>query len=621
MNELRDRIRGVPVTVALVGIALAAAAWPVVTSLPGIGLDGSFVMGLHLAFRDGLDYGEQIVYAYGPLGFLGFSQPYLGASSALAFVATGLLVVATCVTLASAGVRLAGPLVGAAVAFPAAHLMAWTGMWEVFGSLAILWTLTWLLEEEEEPAVYRRLAVLGAVAAIGILGKFNVGILLTGTGLIAALAMPANRPKGVAAFGLGLAGALTIAWLLTGQQLGALGAYLRLSAEIAAGYSSAMGAQELEPLVWQLGLAIAAVGLLSEMLFRASAGLRWPRRLGLAIVLAAWAFAYFKAGFVRWDAHVIIFFASVPLVAFAFLRATPSPTGSILRLAALLAALLVVAGVPPTRLISMGPATEQLIDQVATLASPAARRDRVSAALDHLQAQYALAPDLVATLRGQTVHFEPAEAGVAYAYPGIEWRPLPIFQSFAAYTAALDRTNADFLRSSQAPELILRSPAPVDGRNPWFDSPEANVEMLCHYQQTVGSPVWDRVADRCPRPERPIAVVRAYPDEIVPVPAVGPDEVLLLRISGLDASVTERLEALLWKADEWRIEMDGAVNRLMPGTAGQPLLLTPPIADGPATGLLVPPPDTVRLFSRPMLFGPARPLLTFAFSALPLDDP
>jgi hypothetical protein len=621
VSRVRTAVRAGQWFVVVVGIALFVVAWPVRSSLPGIGLDGSFVTGLHLAFRDGLDYGEEIVYAYGPLGFLAFSQPYYGVSSALAFGATALLVITTTMTLVDASSRLAGFAVGAALAFVAAHLMGWSLMWELFGALAILWTLRWLLDDDAGgAAVDRRLAVLGLLAALGLLGKFNIGLLLSGTGLIAALAMPMNRPRGLAVFGLALAGSLTIAWLLLGQDPQALGAYLRLSFEIAAGYSSAMGVQAQEPPVWQVGLAVAAIGILAEMLLRASSAVRWPRRLATFIVLAAYAFAYFKAGFVRWDAHVNIFFVSVPLVAFAFVGATASPIGPILRIATLIACFLFVSGTPPVAVLNVEAPARELIDQVGTLASPDARRARVTAAIEHLQSQYGFSPELVDMLRGRSVHIDSAEAGVAYAYPGIEWRPLPIFQSFSAYTAPLDDANAEFLRSARAPERILRlAPAPIDGRNPWFDSPEAVVEWLCRYRQITGSPVWQHVADRCTAPERQISVHQALPGDLVEVPAVGPGEMLLLRVTGLYESAGDRLEVLVWKADDWTIEMDAAVHRLIPGAAGQPLLLTPPYTAGPAAGYLMAPPTTVRITSRPMLFGPSMPLLTFAFSALPID--
>jgi hypothetical protein len=621
LSAPRDAIRSVPVATVLVGIALAIVVWPVRTNLPTIGIDGSFVTGLHLAFRDGLTYGEEIVYAYGPLGFLGFSQPYFGPSSALALGAAAALVAVTTTTLTVAGVRLGGVVGGAALAYVAAHVMGSSLMWELFGAVSIVWTLTWLLDDDGGPTVDRRLAVLGVLAALGLLGKFNIGILLTGTGVIAALAMPAHRPRGLAVFGLALAGSLTTVWLLLGQEPRTLGAYLRLSIEIAAGYSSAMGSQAAEPPVWQVGLAVAAVAILADMLRRASSGLSWPRRVGLFIVLAAYAFIYFKAGFVRWDAHVNIFFASVPVVAFALLRGTTWPIGSILRVATLYAFFLYVSGNSPLGLLNMETPTRALIDQVTTIASPDARRARYSAAVEHLRSLYGFTPELQDMLRGRSVHIEAAEAAVAHAYPGIEWRPLPIFQSFSAYTPALDRVNADFLRSARAPELILRlAPATIDGRNEWFDSPEATVEMVCHYRQVIDSPVWRRVADQCTEPERPLRVEEAYPGDVVEVPEVEQGEMLLLRITGLYDSIGDRLEVLVWKADDWTIEMDDAVNRLIPGAAGQPLLLTPPYTYGPATGYFMAPPSTIRITSRPLVFGPAVPLLTFEFSALPVDD-
>src|SRR6476659_6043695 len=76
------------ISTLLVAIVVLALVWPVLSAPARIGLDPSWQMGLHLAAWADLRYGVDVVFTYGPLGFLGFSQPLLGFTSRLAFLAT-----------------------------------------------------------------------------------------------------------------------------------------------------------------------------------------------------------------------------------------------------------------------------------------------------------------------------------------------------------------------------------------------------------------------------------------------------------------------------------------------------------------------------------------------------
>ena len=57
--------------VVLTGI-LTILAWPIANLPATATLDGSWQIALHLAAGSGLRHGVEIVFTYGPLGFLGF---------------------------------------------------------------------------------------------------------------------------------------------------------------------------------------------------------------------------------------------------------------------------------------------------------------------------------------------------------------------------------------------------------------------------------------------------------------------------------------------------------------------------------------------------------------------
>ena len=60
--------------VVLAGI-LTILAWPIADLPARATLDGSWQIALHLAAERGLRHGVEIVFTYGPLGFLGFRTP------------------------------------------------------------------------------------------------------------------------------------------------------------------------------------------------------------------------------------------------------------------------------------------------------------------------------------------------------------------------------------------------------------------------------------------------------------------------------------------------------------------------------------------------------------------
>ncbi len=84
---------------AAAGLAIAVVTWPVAEASPSIAIDPSWIVGLQLAARQRLQFGHDIVFTYGPLGFLGFSQPYLGWTSAAAFLFVGAVHLFACIGL------------------------------------------------------------------------------------------------------------------------------------------------------------------------------------------------------------------------------------------------------------------------------------------------------------------------------------------------------------------------------------------------------------------------------------------------------------------------------------------------------------------------------------------
>ena len=209
---------------------------------------------------------------------------------------------------------------------------------------------------------------------------------------------------------------------------------------------------------------------------------------------------------------------------------------------------------------------------------PGRRHHDVASARRAQRDEYALDPATLAALQGKTVHVDPWETSVMWAYPELRWQPLPAFQSTVASTSALDRENADVLAGPAAPERILREvPGGRDGRNPDFESPAATMAMLCNYRELATSDRWQVLGRAQPRcgAAAPAGSARVKPGAWVDVPASGAGaELVFARVRGVDASLLAPVVALLYKAPETFMETDdGSRFRLVPETADGPLLM------------------------------------------------
>ena len=320
-----------------------------------------------------------------------------------------------------------------------------------------------------------------------------------------------------------------------------------------------------------------------------------PRAVRFALLAlgAILAFAEWKTAFTRNYTAYALATALVALFPLASRLPVAAPALPARPIASLSFGLMVVAVLATARLDPL-----ELLDVRASLRGSAVtaaavlpwrQADAVETTRAELRDGLALPPDVLAAIEGQTGHVDPWQTVVAFAYPEVHWSPLPVFQSYSAYTTALDDLNVAKLRDdTAAPTRILRervddvdgTPLAVDRRFVWWESPATMLETLCRYEELAASDRWQVLGrtDRACGPPEAIGTATARAGESVVVPEeTRPDRFVVVRIGGFPDGLLDRLRALVFRADEWYVEFpDGAIHRLVPGTADDGLLLAVP---------------------------------------------
>jgi hypothetical protein len=625
-SRVAARVRAVLSSTWTLGALVFVATWGggAVPEMPG--LDNTAHAGYHMAATLGLDHGHDLVFPYGPLGFL---KSYLVLYPGLARLAAAYgiaLHLAVSLSLVWAARRSFGLLLGVAFALVAAALLRGelpaTAVREdgAVVALAFLWCVVAL--SDNSPSWTRRLVVIaaGPFAALELIAKPNAGLVAFGLLAVAIVAMDGNRRRNVATFASLFALCAAGLWAASGQGLGNVGGYVSGSFELVAGYSSGArleyGTREYDYL-----LAPIVIGVATAIAWISTRDTAPRRRAVILALFAAFAFVAFKAGLVSHEAFHMATFYSMMLAACLAFRL---PRTRAIRLGSAIA----VAGVAAagfTASFSGYPMTDPLenarngVSTLATLADTDRLEAKIADGRATLIDAYDIDPRTLALVDRRPVHIDPSEAGAAWAY-GLKWHPLPVFQTYAAWTEDLDRRNASALASPDGPSRILREDGSPVGRYPGWESPAAMIEMLCNFRAIRSTERWQvlsRTGDRCGEP-RSLGAVEARYGEPIGVPEVRGDHALIARVD-LPIPALERVRTLLHRPHSRQVLFDGGEpDTVIPATVGDGVLLTVPRRlDFAEPFALAPNPRTVTFLRD---FEGATDPLTIEFLEMPISD-
>ncbi len=452
------------------GFVLVLILCPVRYHSASTGIDPSWAVALNLFHAQGIVFGRDVVYTYGPLAWAIAPMPFGdNLESGIAFQIVMWLAFAATVAFLIAKRRAAWPnLLLAVVLAPVGARMlrefGYAGPDFFLEFLVLFWIACGI---EVAPAFF-----FLACSATVLLGFIKIS---TAIGALAAvLAAPVllaliRHPHAVrfaAAAFLGVPAVFAVAFRVYAGDWASVGRYLQSAMELSAGNSSAMSlAGAPEPLYAAVLILTGFVGLAAAFWFTS-------HRTLAALTLATLGplFLEYKHSFTRQDSHEAMLFTFVPLALTAvmwFWRdyrrwAVPAALAFIL--------------LPALRVTGLSAPVWPAMPWTTALKQSLLEESEAALAPDRLP------PDLLARTAGRPTAIYPYETAYAAANPGLQHRPFPVFQAYVAYTAYLDRLNAEFLESDRRPDFIIFDFAAIDDRHPLLDCPATFLAMYRYYE-------------------------------------------------------------------------------------------------------------------------------------------
>lgn len=551
-------------------------------AMPTAGLDRSWEAAISMVLRSSSNFGGDVVFTYGPLGFI--QNPtffYSGIGTLGIWLNFGERIV-----LAFMLVWLVRDRLG----WPFALILTYAVM-------STLWVCAPVIMMVSAVAVTcrpseRRTTVLalagGALAAYCLLEKANSGV-LAGVVLFLALVFMDGRWRLLAMAAATWVTTLVAIWLLAGQTATDIPGYLVAQLAQAAAYSGAMlSAQPTDKWLYGVALLLLVTGFVG-IWFTGKSEQR-DVRLPLAVMWAVTWFLLFKQGFVRQgDDEVHTFFMFSACACFIAVLPWSRPQAWPAAAAVLIGVVAYAIGGPlsvgqvfdaPGRVASAATAVRLTFDKHELVR-------RQDAAAQKITDQLMLPPEYAEALRAAPSTPWPSELSAEWAANG-NFRPLPSLQAYAGFTQGLDKRNADKLTSASGPQFVLiRDEPEPDNRLLTFDAPLASRQMVCRYRaQDAGRSGWlllHRGVNRCLRPARKIKTVSAPWGATVTVPAPSnANAFVYVKIDGTEVTGLEKVRDILFRPYERQVALDGIKYRLAPGTAPVGSIITAgPRADLP----------------------------------------
>lgn len=450
-------------------LTVFAAVIPFTPQMPAAGLDPSWMMGMNHAVVQGLTFGKDLIFNYGPYAFL-YTKFYHPALENLTLFAS--LYFAICYATLLLFLMKTAPLrwfltflvvVAGLMAHSSAHLSRDV----LFASYALLtaiavYTITLPRNDADQWFGSNAPLLLCAIlfAPLGLLPLIKGSFLLISGGMAVICALMftyAGRWKIAGLSLLSPVAAMTVFWVLSGQPVGGLRYYLVSMIAIISGYSDAMAASGN---TWgMVSYLIVAIGILYVGLTLSNAPL--ASRLFLFFTFGLFLFVFFKAGFVR---HGYSFIAPTASATAAILLAFVVQHGSVNVVVALSLASLIYSDMnykSSERELVLDNLVKTYVmafdGLMARVLTPERLRDRYRASIDAIRKEFS-----IPTLSGTTDIYSFNQAYLLAS--ANTWSPRPVLQSYQANTPGLALLNNEHLIGSHAPDNVIFKVEPIDDR-------------------------------------------------------------------------------------------------------------------------------------------------------------
>jgi hypothetical protein len=272
-------------------------------------------------------------------------------------------------------------------------------------------------------------------------------------------------------------------WFVSGQPISNLGLFISRGYEIAQGYPEAMATpiwnemlsvqSNLMTNILLLGVGLSLLLGITVLFFGSvKQNTIWFELLLTAPVL----FLAFKEGYIRMDpAHAALFFSQLQVVLIAYMIFYSEYKIEYVYMRSILAIMFIAL-----LLVTDAHIPFNYTPELESTFYSDKRVKLIDHSKKYLRNTYSLTRDFYGKFTSEPTDIIPYDISLLYSY-NLNWSPRPVFQSYSVYTSVLDSLNAKHYMQ-QPPEQLLFSFKSIDNRYPLFEEPSLLKQIINSYK-------------------------------------------------------------------------------------------------------------------------------------------
>lgn len=455
---------------------------PFSPGMPWESLDPSWVYGMNEAVAQGMSFGKDIVFTFGPYASI-YTKTYHPATDKL-MIFGSLFLAISFTTAAYLNFRMTRGLLKLGLLVVLSTVMySRDALFFFYPMLVGIQFYNWVRSFDSKREVSTTEISLNLV----LLVPFGLLPLIKGSALIACVAISVLSIALLARRGEWRICTLVIVipfvslvafWLLSGQPFLGLADYFVGLLPIISGYTEAMATNgdPREYILYTVAAAVLLFCLIRDV--QASA----YEKSVVVLIFSLLLFLAFKAGFVRHDGHAVI---SATMILLAALLAGTLLTTQV-SLSVLLACLVAWVYIDAAYIKTSTHSIKENIKNIYAsswagltqrIKDPEALKRNFDARVAELNRRGA-----IPRLDGSVDIYSYDQSYLISS--GNKWSPRPILQSYSVYTAKLAELNKMHLLSDNRPANIIFKVQPIDGRLPSLEDGASWPVLLSNYEPT-----------------------------------------------------------------------------------------------------------------------------------------
>lgn len=552
---------------------------------------------LHEAFIQRMEFGREIIFTYGPYGFLTTRMYHPETWPLMLSIWITMSVLFFALTWSIASRRFLSPWITLLFTVVATRVVFVEAMIFLFGFLAI-WIATRLNKntadradrQSNQQAIADRVKTGLLLAMVGLLPLTKYSFVPATFFLMMVVGVLDVRQRKMPWQSIAVAASMAFFWAASGQPMTGLQNYLVAGFEVASRYVDAMTNWETE--AFDIAMVLIAVSLipLVPSCLRFSAGRQnWIEATMHWGTVATLLFLVFKFTFVGYHGHKLpIYFGSAFLIVlYAYLTKPTADVRSKLILTATGGLFILTVTSAYTRFVETDHSTTSLVtlgnpQHIPAIASwlrgdgwMAERHERN---FEDIRQQHPLP-----ALQG-TTDVVPDKLAMAIASDKTTFRPRPLLHTYATHSEWLAEQNAAHYRSPDGPDNVLFRINPIVGRFPTLNDGRLWLELIRSFDVTenLGSDLLlcRRIQSRQLAAQQLEPVITTWKTPVsVPKPGNG---MIWCRIQ-IDQTLCGKLAAFAYKLPNifLNVTQHGQVTkyRITSRSAASGFLLSPVIAE------------------------------------------